>query len=206
MPATAADLVDWLPEAIRRLSPHADERPDGALVDLIVLHYISLPAGVFQGDAVERLFLGTLPTEAPPFEELHGLRVSSHLFIRRDGTLMQFVPLSKRAWHAGLSNFRGRNACNDFSIGIELEGDGRTPFTEAQYGVLAKVFGEICRRHPIRWVTGHEVIAPGRKSDPGPMFDWALTEAMLPAGVALAVAPEDCDRAMLARRAAVLKA
>lgn len=201
--AEAAASADdgWLPDVLRRPSPHVDERPAGVDVDLIVLHYISLPAGVFAGDAVERLFLGTLPTQDPPFESLRGLRVSSHLFIRRDGSVMQFASLHRRAWHAGLSNFRGRNACNDFSVGIELEGDSATAFADAQYAALSRVIGEVCRRHPIRWVTGHEVIAPGRKQDPGPMFDWTRMRAMLPHGVSAALAPTDCDRAMLAQRA-----
>ena len=158
--------ADWLEGAKRLPSPPADRRPEGATVDLLVIHHISLPAGVFEGDAVERLFLGTLSPE-PPFESLRGLRVSAHLFVRRDGEVIQFVPFSMRAWHAGLSNFRGRNACNDFSVGIEMEGDGKTPFSEAQYEALSRILPELVRKHPIRWVTGHEVIAPGRKTDPG---------------------------------------
>lgn len=195
---------DWLEGARRLVSPHVDRRPEGTAVDLLVIHHISLPAGVFEGDAVERLFMGTL-RPVPPFEGLKGLRVSSHLFIRRTGEVLQFAPLSARAWHAGLSNFRGRNACNDFSVGIEMEGDGKTPFEDAQYEALARVLPNVCRRLPIRYVTGHEVIAPGRKTDPGPTFDWARVGQMLPAGVALALAPSDCDVAMLAARAEALK-
>lgn len=195
--------ADWLEGAKRLPSPHADRRPEGATVDLLVIHHISLPAGVFEGDAVERLFLGTLSPE-PPFESLRGLRVSAHLFVRRDGEVIQFVPFSMRAWHAGLSNFRGRNACNDFSVGIEMEGDGKTPFSEAQYEALSRILPELVRKHPIRWVTGHEVIAPGRKTDPGPTFDWGRVGAMLPAGVELAIAPADCDVRMLEARTADL--
>lgn len=195
--------ADWLEGAKRLPSPHTDRRPEGATVDLLVIHHISLPAGVFKGDAVERLFLGTLSPE-PPFESLKGLRVSAHLFVRRTGEVIQFAPFSLRAWHAGLSNFRGRNACNDFSVGIEMEGDGKTPFTEAQYEALSRILPELSKKLPLRWVTGHEVIAPGRKTDPGPTFDWARVGAMLPSGLELAIAPADCDRGMLEARTADL--
>ena len=170
--------ADWLEGAKRLPSPHADRRPEGAMVDL--RHPPSLPAGAFEGDAVERLLSGTLSPE-PPFEP-QGACVSAHLFVRRDGEVIQFVPFSMRAWHAGLSNFRGRNACNDFSVGIEMEGGRKTPFSEAQYEALSRILPELVRKHPIRWVTGHEVIAPGRKTDPGPTFDWGRVGAMLPAG------------------------
>lgn len=116
--------------------------------------------------------------------------------------MIQYVPTVKRAWHAGLSNFRGRSACNDFSVGIELEGTGEVPFTAAQYQALGELLPVICRRHPVKWVTGHEFIAPGRKSDPGPFFDWSRTAQLLPAGVALAIDETDCDREALARRMA----
>lgn len=199
-------------------SPYWDERPQltksGAArdpVDLIVLHFISLPAGTFGGDAVDRLFMGTLDPDRrdwpqdpawEPLKALKGLHVSTHFFIRRTGEVIQYVPTVKRAWHAGLSNFRGRNACNDFSVGIELEGTGEAPFTAAQYQALGELLPAICRRHPVKWVTGHEFIAPGRKSDPGPFFDWGRTAQLLPAGVALAIDETDCDREALARRMA----
>ena len=124
--------------------------------------------------------------------------------MRRTGEVIQFAPFSLRAWHAGLSNFRGRNACNDFSVGIEMEGDGKTPFTEAQYEALSRILPELSKKLPLRWVTGHEVIAPGRKTDPGPTFDWARVGAMLPSGLELAIAPADCDRGMLEARTADL--
>ena len=170
-----------------------------------------LPAGTFGGDAVDRLFMGTLDPDRrdwpqdpawEPLKALKGLHVSTHFFIRRTGEVIQYVPTVKRAWHAGLSNFRGRNACNDFSVGIELEGTGEAPFTAAQYQALGELLPAICRRHPVKWVTGHEFIAPGRKSDPGPFFDWGRTAQLLPAGVALAIDETDCDREALARRMA----
>lgn len=199
-------------------SPYWDERPQltksgaaGDPVDLIVLHFISLPAGTFGGDAVDRLFMGTLDPDRrdwpqdpawEPLKTLKGLHVSTHFFIRRNGEVIQYVPTVKRAWHAGLSNFRGLNACNDFSVGIELEGTGEVPFAAAQYQALGELLPAICRRHPVKWVTGHEFIAPGRKSDPGPFFDWGRTAQLLPAGVALAIDETDCDREALARRMA----
>ena len=156
------------------VSPNHDERPPGQGVDLLVVHYISLPPGRFSGDAVERLFTNRLdPAADPAFAPLAGLRVSSHLFLCRRGGLIQFVDCRQRAWHAGVSAFQGRERCNDFSIGIELEGDGSHPFTEAQYRRLARVTATLCARFPLRHVAGHSDIAPGRKFDPGPCFDWA---------------------------------
>ena len=216
MTAAAVDQkgrLEGVPFSSFRASPHWDERPEESSVDLIVLHFISLPAGHFEGDAVDRLFMGTLDpdradwSEDPAWESLKalkGLRVSTHFFIRRTGEVVQYVPTTKRAWHAGLSNFRGRNACNDFSVGIELEGTGEVPFEDAQYKALEAVLRAVCRRHPVKWVTGHEFIAPGRKSDPGPFFDWKRTSGMLPAGVVVAIGSSDCDREMLARRTAEL--
>ena len=166
-------MPGWIPGARRVASPNADERPAGTPIDLLVIHHISLPPGRFSGDAIERLFTNQLdPASHPSFAELRSLRVSAHFLIRRRGELIQFVATHRRAWHAGVSRFQDRERCNDFSIGIELEGDGQHPFTQAQYRRLAGLCGALVHRHPLRWVTGHEDIAPGRKADPGPRFDW----------------------------------
>ena len=163
----------WLPGARVVASPHHDERPDPAVVDLLVVHHISLPPGQFHGDAIERLFTGTLdPTAHPFFGSIASLRVSAHFLIRRRGELVQFVDTRRRAWHAGVSRLGERERCNDFSIGVELEGDGEHPFTALQYRRLASLTRLLCRRHPLRWLAGHSDIAPGRKFDPGPFFDW----------------------------------
>jgi len=163
----------WLARARRLPSANHDARPAGVPVDLLVIHYISLPPGRFSGDAVERLFTNRLEFDAHPFyAQLRALRVSSHFFIRRRGELLQFVGADARAWHAGASQFRGRERCNDFSIGVELEGSGEVPFTDAQYRRLAELTRALVPRYPLRWVAGHSDIAPGRKSDPGPHFDW----------------------------------
>ena len=155
-------------------------------MDLVVVHGISLPPGRFGGPWVERLFLGRLDPEAhPSFRELAGLRVSAHLFIRRDGELVQFVPLERRAWHAGRSCHEGREGCNDFSVGIELEGTDELPYEPVQYRVLAAVCRELMRRFPAlspERVVGHCHVAPGRKTDPGPAFDWALLRRLLEEG------------------------
>lgn len=163
-----------------RFSPHSNERPEGTTIDLVVLHFISLPTGVFSGDAVERLFAGTLDTDEPVFADLKGLRVSSHFFIRRTGEILSFVPVERRAWHAGVSVFHGRSDCNNRSVGIELEGTGELPFEDAQYEALAALLADLSAHLPIRWVTGHEHVAPGRKSDPGPFFDWRRLARALP--------------------------
>lgn len=164
-------------------SPNFDERPAGTGVDVLVIHNISLPPGRFGGDAIERLFCNTLDCTAHPFfRELEGLRVSSHLLIRRDGEILQFVPLHLRAWHAGQSQCEGRVRVNDFSIGIELEGTDYEPFETAQYGRLAQVTRAIMRRYPAitgERIYGHSDIAPGRKTDPGPHFDWPRYRASL---------------------------
>ena len=155
-------------------SPNCDERPADAVVDLLVLHFISLPPGGFGGDAIDRLFTNTLDESAhPALQGLGSLRVSAHFLIRRDGTLVQYVPCQQRAWHAGQSSWKGRSRCNDFSIGIELEGDEHHVFEEAQYATLGKLIPLLRTRYPIADVVGHEHIAPGRKPDPGPGFDWA---------------------------------
>ena len=154
-------------------SPHFDERPPGARVSLIVIHNISLPPGEFGGRYIDDLFLGRLDTSAHPyFRELEGLRVSSHFLIRRDGEVVQFVPTDKRAWHAGASSWCGRERCNDFSIGIELEGADDVPFAEPQYQTLEKLLAALAARYGALDLAGHSDIAPGRKTDPGPWFDW----------------------------------
>lgn len=173
--AASAD-EGWLPQARRIVSPNCDERPDPADISLLVLHNISLPPGQFGGGHVEQLFTNRLnPAEHPFFETIRELRVSAHLFIDRRGRLTQFVPLHLRAWHAGKSSFQGRERCNDFSIGIELEGTDERPFTAAQYRRLVPAVRRIMRSYPaitLARVTGHSDIAPGRKTDPGPFFDW----------------------------------
>lgn len=154
-------------------SPNHDERPEGAAVELLVVHYISLPPGRFRGDAIERLFTNRLDCAAhPAFAPLRELRVSAHFLIRRDGELVQFVDADRRAWHAGVSSFDGRERCNDFSIGVELEGDGAHRFTARQYRMLRRLLARLRERYPLRWIAGHSDIAPGRKDDPGPLFDW----------------------------------
>ncbi|BBD78191.1 1,6-anhydro-N-acetylmuramyl-L-alanine amidase AmpD [Hydrogenophilus thermoluteolus] len=167
-------------------SPHADARPSDAVVTLAVIHAISLPPGHFAGDAIERFFLGRLDPDAHPFfRTIVGLRVSAHYLIRRDGTTIAFVPPERRAWHAGVSRWRGRDRCNDFSIGIELEGDDSTPFARAQYDRLATLLTALRHRFPhMVDLAGHCDIAPGRKTDPGPLFSWAaLAERLYPTGL-----------------------
>ncbi len=153
-------------------SPNFDERPGGD-VELLVIHNISLPPDEFGGDGVERLFTNTLDADAHPYyRAIAGLRVSAHFFIRRDGRLVQFVPCSKRAWHAGVSSWQGRERCNDFSVGVELEGCDTRPFTDAQYETLHGLTLALRAAYPLRGIAGHSDIAPGRKTDPGPCFDW----------------------------------
>ena len=166
----------WLGTARRLPSPHCDDRPDPADISLLVIHNISLPPRIFGGPWIEDLFLGRLaPRAHPAFPEIATLRVSAHLLIRRDGGIVQFVPFQRRAWHAGRSCFGGRAACNDFSIGIELEGADDIPFTDAQYEVLAEASRQIVTVYPAitpERIAGHSDIAPDRKTDPGPVFDW----------------------------------
>ena len=169
----AAWLDDWWRGARHVASPNFGPRPDGTAVDLIVVHSISLPPGIYGGDEVERLFTNRLDCDAHPyFDRLRGLEVSAHFFVRRDGEVVQFVGTNARAWHAGASCWRGRDNCNDFSIGIELEGLEGDGFEAAQYASLAQLCEAIAQRHPIDQVAGHEHVAPGRKLDPGPGFDW----------------------------------
>lgn len=164
----------WLAAARHCPSPNQGPRPAGALIDLVVLHSISLPPGVYGGPEVEQLFTNTLDWDAHPyFGQIRGMQVSAHFFIRRDGELVQFVDADARAWHAGASRWRGRENCNDDSIGIELEGLEGEPFEAAQYATLSQLCRCLHERYAVAHVAGHEHIAPGRKLDPGPGFDWA---------------------------------
>jgi len=164
----------WYQFARHAPSPNFGPRPAGADIDLIVLHSISLPPGKYGGDEVPALFANTLDWDAHPyFDSIRGLKVSAHFFIRRNGELWQFVGCDDRAWHAGQSHYRGRDACNDDSIGIELEGLEGDTFEADQYDTLESLCAAIAQRYAIAHVAGHEHIAPGRKGDPGPGFDWA---------------------------------
>ena len=161
-------------------SPNQDERPPDTEVTLVVLHSISLPPREYGGDAIERLFTNRLdPAAHPYFREIQGLKVSSHFLVRRDGEVVQFVPVARRAWHAGVSSWRGRERCNDFSVGVELEGTEEEPFTDPQYASLATLLKELCGTLPIRDVAAHSDVAPGRKTDPGAHFDWTRLLAAL---------------------------
>lgn len=177
-----ADTTGYL-RSIRFIpSPNFDERPAGCVASLLVIHNISLPPGEFGGDGVMQFFTNALNPEVHPYyRSLCSLKVSAHFFIRRDGETIQFVPCEKRAWHAGESCWQGKARCNDYSIGIELEGDDNTPFTDIQYAVLAALTGVLQRSYPITGIAGHSDIAPGRKTDPGPCFDWARYRAALAA-------------------------
>lgn len=180
-PATALPAIDLgtgLLEGARVVpSPHQDARPPGAGVELVVVHGISLPPGQFGGPWIDALFTGRLPPdEHPYFAEIQGMRVSTHLCISREGVVTQYVPFHRRAWHAGPSSWRHRQACNDFSVGIELEGADDVPYTEAQYALLSMALAALRAAYPRLTpdaVVGHSDIAPGRKTDPGPAFNWA---------------------------------
>jgi AmpD protein len=162
-----------VPAAAQLSSPNCDDRPDDTPISLLVVHGISLPPGHFGGDAIERLFTNRLdPRAHPSFGPIADLRVSAHFLIRRDGRLMQFVGCARRAWHAGESSWRGRARCNDFSIGVELEGTDTRRYTAAQYRALGRLARALVRRYPIVDIAGHSDIAPGRKTDPGPAFEW----------------------------------
>ncbi len=169
--------------ARQRSSPNSDDRPDGVAADLIVIHGISLPPGEFGGSWIDALFMNQLdPSAHPYFAAIAGLRVSAHLLIRRDGELVQYVPFQRRAWHAGASIYAGRPRCNDFSIGIELEGADSVPYDDRQYPALAAVIRALWAVYPMMTpdrLTGHADIAPGRKTDPGPAFDWARLRSCL---------------------------
>ena len=171
--ATPLWLDGWYQFAGRVPSPNFGPRPTDARVDLIVIHAISLPPGQFGGDEVRRLFTNQLDWNAHPyFKSIEGMQVSAHFFIRRNGDLYQFVSCNQRAWHAGTSSYRGRDNCNDDSVGIELEGIDGGPFEEAQYESLASVCAALLQGYPIAHLAGHEHVAPGRKNDPGRGFDW----------------------------------
>jgi N-acetyl-anhydromuramoyl-L-alanine amidase len=165
------------------LSPHFDSRPSGMTPDLIVVHGISLPPGEFGGPWIDRLFTGGLPPDAHPyFRNIAGARVSAHVVIRRDGQIVQYVPFGERAWHAGASQYRGRSVCNDFSVGVELEGADDQPYEDAQYTQLAALIDALLTAYPTlsrEHITGHSDIAPGRKTDPGPAFEWPRLHAEL---------------------------
>lgn len=167
------DQDGWAADVMRAPSPNFDARAEGAPIGLLVIHNISLPPGEFGGSYIEDLFLNRLDCDAHPyFDQLRALRVSAHFLIRRDGAVVQFVSANDRAWHAGASTFCGRERCNDFSIGIELEGTDFEVFDPRQYESLASLTFALCERYPLSDVAGHEHIAPGRKTDPGPFFDW----------------------------------
>jgi len=165
------------------LSPHFDVRPKGVAPDLIVVHGISLPAGEFGGPWIDHLFAGDLRPDAhPSFRDTATLRVSAHAVIRRDGTVTQYVPFGMRAWHAGQSQYQGRSGCNDFSVGIELEGTDAIPYTDAQYESLTVLVRALLATYPSlssERIAGHSDVAPGRKTDPGPAFDWQRWRKML---------------------------
>jgi N-acetyl-anhydromuramyl-L-alanine amidase AmpD len=178
----------WWTGAQALRSPNHGPRPPGAVVDLVVLHSISLPPGVFGGDQIAQLFTNQLDCSAHPyFETIRGLQVSAHFLVRRCGQVLQFVSTDRRAWHAGASVWQGRSDCNDYSIGIELEGLEGGLFEPAQYAALVPLLQALVRRHPLRAITGHEHVSPGRKHDPGPGFDWQALQALpgYPAGLHL---------------------
>ena len=173
-------LGGWYRYARQLVSPNFGPRPTGATVDLLVIHSISLPPGQYGGDEVQRLFTNTLDWSAHPyFKTIEGMQVSSHFYIRRNGELWQFVSCDDRAWHAGVSSYRGRDNCNDDSIGIELEGLEGASFEPAQYESLSSLCAALAQRYPVRYVAGHEHVAPGRKADPGAGFAWTQLQQSL---------------------------
>lgn len=186
-PETSVDpRTGWMQPARPVVSPNRDERPGGALPELILVHGISLPPDEYGGPWIDRLFTNTLPPNAPEvhpfFATVMALEVSSHLLIRRDGEYVQYVPFHLRAWHAGQSSYCGRERCNDFSIGIELEGSDELPYEPAQYRALSTAVHALCRAYPSlspERIAGHSDVAPGRKTDPGPAFDWPRLRALL---------------------------
>lgn len=168
------DRNGWVPGVEHVYSPNSDERPSGFAIELVVVHGISLPPGKFGGREVEQLFTNRLDIHAHPyFGQLTGLRVSAHFFVRRDGGVIQFVSCLRRAWHAGASSWQGRERCNDFSVGIELEGTDELQYEAVQYSACTALLAALRAAYPICAVVGHSDIAPGRKTDPGPCFDWA---------------------------------
>jgi AmpD protein len=170
----------WLARAKRCDSPNFGPRPEGAAIDLALIHSISLPPGEYGGDAIEELFTNRLDWNAHPyFQQIRGLTVSAHFLVRRDGEVIQFVSCDARAWHAGASAWQGRTDCNDFSIGIELEGLEGERFEAPQYVALAELIDAVGAHYPVSAVAGHEHVAPGRKHDPGAGFDWARLRTLL---------------------------
>jgi N-acetyl-anhydromuramoyl-L-alanine amidase len=180
---TIDQATGLLTTVLFRPSPNCDDRPIGTAIDLLVIHGISLPPGKFEGEAIDALFHNCLDENAHPyFQQIARLRVSAHVLIRRDGQLIQYVPFIKRAWHAGISQFAGRQQCNDFSIGIELEGADDIPYATYQYKQLAVLTHILMRNYPgihRNRIVGHSDIAPGRKTDPGPAFDWSYYHQLL---------------------------
>ena len=176
-------LSGLVTEARQNISPNYDERPSETDISLIVIHGISLPPGKFGGHYIDQLFCNQLdPNEHPYFKEIDGLKVSSHLLIRRDGEVVQYVPLNKRAWHAGVSCYESRDCCNDYSVGIELEGEDETPYTDQQYFELSEIIKTLIKNYPDlneKTIAGHNDIAPGRKTDPGEAFDWSHLRSLL---------------------------
>ncbi|MDB5776576.1 MAG: ampD [Herbaspirillum sp.] len=179
------DPDGWCRGAARQPSPNCDARPGGSAIELLLIHNISLPPDQFGGPYIEDLFANRLDYAAHPyFEQLRPLRVAAHFLIRRDGSVIQFVSTDARAWHAGVSVFAGRERCNDFSIGIELEGSDFQPFENAQYTALTQLTDALLKRYRLTDVAGHEHVAPGRKTDPGPYFDWGrYREALTASGL-----------------------
>jgi AmpD protein len=180
----AVDTLRGILDGARQVpSPNCDDRPAGIVADLLVVHGISLPPGEFGGPWIDRLFTNALPRDAHPyFESVADLRVSSHLLLRRDGEVVQYVPFHRRAWHAGISSWQGRERCNDFSIGIELEGTDTVPYESTQYAALARVVAVLCRAYPSlspARLVGHSDVAPGRKTDPGSAFDWPRLRSLV---------------------------
>jgi AmpD protein len=180
------DLESGLMRGVRQIaSPNYDSRPAGIEADLIVVHGISLPPGEFGGPWIDRLFTNCLPADMHPyFAEVGSLRVSSHVVVARDGAVTQYVAFPERAWHAGKSIYQGREACNDFSVGVELEGSDTLPYEPAQYAALAEVVAALCAAYPQLSpdrLVGHSEIAPGRKTDPGPAFDWPRARRLIAA-------------------------
>jgi AmpD protein len=189
MTSLQADPTSGAMRGARQMaSPNCDARPPGMVPELIVVHGISLPPGEFGGPWIDRLFTNTLPAdEHPYFDEIAGLTVSSHLCIARGGTVTQYVSFNDRAWHAGVSSYEGRSACNDFSIGIELEGADTVAYEAAQYRALADAVAALCTAYPTlsgERVVGHSDISPGRKTDPGPAFDWPHARRLIAAALA----------------------
>jgi AmpD protein len=201
LPALEIDAAAGLMRGVRQIeSPNFDARPPGVRPELIVVHGISLPPGAYGGPWIDQLFTNTLAADAHPyFAEVAGLRVSSHLLVRRDGEITQYVRFTDRAWHAGKSCYRGREACNDFSIGVELEGTDTAPYEDVQYRVLANVVAALCSAYPelsTERLAGHSDIAPGRKTDPGPSFEWPRARRLIELA---------CRRARTAGRAQPLR-